>query len=146
MKRLAPSKRNNNNNNNTQNANKVAKNLLRLRLAVRAALGPEEFHGCVGWDRRRALGVGVRLVNASLFNILDFGGASNDKTDNAKAIKSAWVKACSSKGKNSVLIPKGTYLSGTVLLEGKCNGPITFQLQGLIKAPIDMNSYSRFGL
>ncbi|KAK9132349.1 hypothetical protein Scep_011877 [Stephania cephalantha] len=28
----------------------------------------------------------------------------------------------------------------------KCNGPITFQLQGLIKAPIDMNRYSWFTL
>ncbi|KAK9096178.1 hypothetical protein Sjap_021675 [Stephania japonica] len=84
------------------------------------------------------------ISDASSYNILDFGGASDGKTDNAKAIKSAWVKACSSQGKNSVLIPKGTYLSGPVLLEGKCNGPITFQLQGLIKAPIDVNSYSWF--
>ncbi|KAK9162405.1 hypothetical protein Syun_003307 [Stephania yunnanensis] len=84
------------------------------------------------------------IVDASTFNILDFGGKSDGKTDNAKAIKSAWVKACSSQGKNNVLIPKGTYLSGPVLLEGKCNGPITFQLQGLIKAPVDVNSYTWF--
>ncbi|KAK9132347.1 hypothetical protein Scep_011875 [Stephania cephalantha] len=71
-------------------------------------------------------------------------GPSRQSRETSTAIKSAWVKACSSKGKNSVLIPKGTYLSGPVLLEGKCNGPITFQLQGLIKAPIDMNSYSWF--
>ncbi|KAF5206531.1 ABC transporter ATP-binding protein/permease VMR1 [Thalictrum thalictroides] len=83
----------------------------------------------------------IKIVSSQpgVFNVMNFGAKADGRTDDAKAILSAWTKACRSVGKNAVvLIPQGTYLAGPVLMNGPCKNSITFQLDGTVKAPFDM--------
>ncbi|XP_020267733.1 exopolygalacturonase-like [Asparagus officinalis] len=54
-----------------------------------------------------------------------------------------WTAACSSSGVATVLIPKGTYLTGPVKFHGPCTNvrSITVQMQGYVKASTDLNRY-----
>ena len=50
-----------------------------------------------------------------VFNIKDYGAKGNGKVSNTIAINNA-VKACNAAGGGIVLVPAGTYLSGTIEL------------------------------
>ena len=50
---------------------------------------------------------------------------------------SAWKQACASPTPSSVVIPKGTFLSNELKIEGPCKAPIEFHLQATLKAPAD---------
>lgn len=54
---------------------------------------------------------------------------------------SAWKEACASPNASKVLIPKGTYLLNPITLEGPCKASIKIQVQGIIKAPIDISKF-----
>ncbi|KHN29178.1 Exopolygalacturonase, partial [Glycine soja] len=54
-----------------------------------------------------------------------------------KAFLKAWSDACKWNGSATVLIPKGTYMLKSVIFKGPCNDSITFQIKGVLKAPID---------
>jgi len=59
-----------------------------------------------------------------------------------KAFLKAWSDACKWKGKATVLIPQGTYMLKDVNFSGPCNAWMNFRLEGLLKAPIDPNSFA----
>jgi polygalacturonase len=89
------------------------------------------------------------------FNILDFGAKGDSSTVNTKAINSAIEKA-SEKGGGTVVIPAGTFISGTVVLLSNVN--LHFEpgskLVGskdtsdylVLKNPIFSEGYNRNGL
>jgi polygalacturonase len=54
------------------------------------------------------------------FNILDFGATGDGKTMNTKAINKA-VGKCNGKGGGTVVIPAGTFVSGTIVLLSNVN-------------------------
>ncbi|GER45086.1 pectin lyase-like superfamily protein [Striga asiatica] len=47
---------------------------------------------------------------------------------------SAWNDACKYGGRSRVWIPRGTFLLGSVLFEGDCNGSMAFLIKGTLKA------------
>ncbi|XP_065858948.1 exopolygalacturonase-like [Euphorbia lathyris] len=72
-------------------------------------------------------------VEAALLDITKFGAKPN--ADCTQAITTAWKESCAAAGPGGVIIPKGTFLAGTVTLAGPCKGPMTFNLQGTLQAP-----------
>ncbi|KAJ4966878.1 hypothetical protein NE237_018727 [Protea cynaroides] len=55
-----------------------------------------------------------------------------------QALTNAWKDACGSKVGSTVLIPKGTYFMGPVLLVGPCRtASIEFRIEGTVVAPMD---------
>ncbi|XP_057965549.1 exopolygalacturonase-like [Malania oleifera] len=73
-----------------------------------------------------------------VFNIRDYGAIGDGQTDNAKAFSNAWTAACQWNGKSRVYVPFGSYLLSSAVFKGPCNGPISFRIQGLIKARRDL--------
>lgn len=56
----------------------------------------------------------------SAYSILDFGAKGDGKTMNTKAINKA-VEKCNSKGGGTVVIPPGTFVSGSIVLLSNVN-------------------------
>lgn len=54
------------------------------------------------------------------FNILDFGAIADGKTLNTKAIKNA-IDECHTSGGGKVVVPEGTFLTGTIHLKNNVN-------------------------
>ncbi|KAL5555106.1 hypothetical protein UlMin_037342 [Ulmus minor] len=73
----------------------------------------------------------------SLFNVMKYGAIADGKTDDSKAILTAWNQACQSPGGGVILIPRGTFLVFPVNFKGKCNGPIKFLIRGTLIASTD---------
>lgn len=48
----------------------------------------------------------------------------------------AWGQACQNNGGGTVLIPIGTFLLNTLTFNGPCKGPMFFNINGLLKAPL----------
>ncbi len=59
-------------------------------------------------------------LQAKEYHILDFGAKADNVTINTKAINSAIVK-CNEEGGGTVIIPSGTFISGTVILLSNVN-------------------------
>ncbi|XP_069150470.1 exopolygalacturonase-like [Solanum lycopersicum] len=74
--------------------------------------------------------------NGSVFNVQDFGASPNGKTDSSQAFLKAWGQACQNNGGGTVLIPIGTFLLNTLTFNGPCKGPMFFNINGLLKAPL----------
>ncbi|KAG2372239.1 Exopolygalacturonase protein [Vigna angularis] len=72
-----------------------------------------------------------------VFNVKDYGAIEDGNTDNSVAFVTAWGDACKRNGETIVLVPNGTYMLKSVIFNGPCNGSITFQINGVLKAPID---------
>ena len=84
------------------------------------------------------------LHNVCTFDVTTFGvksGPGNWKA-NAEALTKAWVQACQSPTPAKVFIPPGTFEIGPVCLEGPCKSPITFEIQGTVKATTDLTAYT----
>ncbi|KAM7274521.1 hypothetical protein ACFE04_016387 [Oxalis oulophora] len=81
----------------------------------------------------------VIKAEAAEFHVKKYGAKADGKTDDAKAIMSAWKEACQSKDKSTVVIGGGTYLAGPLTFNGPCKAPISMKVQGTIKAPTDVN-------
>ncbi|XP_043809066.1 exopolygalacturonase-like [Manihot esculenta] len=60
-----------------------------------------------------------------------------------QALLGAWKEACSAKGSNIVVVPKGTYSIGLTDLNGPCKGAMELQVQGTLLAPINPSSYAK---
>jgi polygalacturonase len=56
----------------------------------------------------------------STYNIFDYGAKGDGKTMNTKAINKA-IEKCNSKGGGTVLIPSGTFVTGTIVLLSNVN-------------------------
>ncbi|CAH9107224.1 unnamed protein product, partial [Cuscuta europaea] len=80
----------------------------------------------------------VSVVDArtpKTYNVQSFGALPNGKTDSSEALLAAWDLACKDSG-STVLFPNsGKFLLDPVTLNGPCAGPITFQMDGVLKAP-----------
>ncbi|XP_043687698.1 exopolygalacturonase-like [Telopea speciosissima] len=88
----------------------------------------------------------IRVTEAHVFNVKDFGGKADGKTDISKALLSAWNDACESLEPSTVLIPEGTYFLGPVILKGPCKSPsIGFQVEGVVKAPSNPSVFKTDG-
>src|SRR4051794_18639134 len=72
------------------------------------------------------------------FNVKSFGATGDGPTLDTKAINSA-VDACSAAGGGTVVLPAGTYLSGTVRLKDN----VTLWLQGgaTLRGTKDLSQY-----
>ncbi|XP_043809069.1 polygalacturonase-like [Manihot esculenta] len=90
--------------------------------------------------------VGFRLVvrvQSAVFDVKNYGGKADGKSDISKALLGAWKEACSAKGSNIVVVPKGTYSIGLTDLNGPCKGAMELQVQGTLLAPINPSSYAK---
>ncbi|KAK7349520.1 hypothetical protein VNO77_06954 [Canavalia gladiata] len=74
-----------------------------------------------------------------LFDVRSYGAKGDDKTDNTVPFLKAWSDACKWNGPATVFIATGTYILRTVTFVGPCKGSINFQIEGVLKAPIDPN-------
>ncbi|XP_050205673.1 exopolygalacturonase clone GBGA483-like [Mercurialis annua] len=75
------------------------------------------------------------------FDVKKYGAKADGKTDDSEAIKSAWKDACESKLASTVVIGKGKYMVGPLKFKGPCKNPITIQVHGNIKAPVDIERF-----
>jgi polygalacturonase len=64
--------------------------------------------------------VTFKTVSAKEYNVVDFGAKGDGKTNNTIAINNA-VKKCNNDGGGTVVIPSGTFISGTVVLLSNVN-------------------------
>ncbi|KAJ4958940.1 hypothetical protein NE237_026051 [Protea cynaroides] len=86
------------------------------------------------------------VAEATVFDVKNYSAKADGKTDIRKAVISAWNDACASVQPSTVLISKGTYLLGPVVLKGPCKTPsIEFQVQGLVQAPPDPAAFKTDG-
>ncbi|CAK9316523.1 unnamed protein product [Citrullus colocynthis] len=75
--------------------------------------------------------------NDQVFDIINFGGKSDGKTNNGQALSMAWDEGCGYNGSAVVLIPQGTFLIFPLKLEGPCHGSTKLQINGNVLAPND---------
>ncbi|KAJ0112734.1 hypothetical protein Patl1_01879 [Pistacia atlantica] len=78
-------------------------------------------------------------VQGTIFDVKKFGAKADGKSDDCKAFASAWKAACSCMTPSTLVIPKGEYMVAQLMFQGPCKAPVTFQLQGTLKAPTVMN-------
>jgi len=58
----------------------------------------------------------IHLISAQTFNVIDFGAIGDGKTLNTKSIQAA-LDSCSTNGGGKVIIPPGTFLSGSIRMK-----------------------------
>ncbi|TVU08164.1 hypothetical protein EJB05_41555, partial [Eragrostis curvula] len=75
------------------------------------------------------------------FDITKLGASGDGKTDSTKALHEAWASACAGTGKQTILIPKGDYLTGAINFTGPCKGDITIQVDGNLLASTDLSQF-----
>ena len=64
--------------------------------------------------------IGWASNDDSTYNIVDFGAKGDGITDNTQFINRI-IEACSLRGGGTVIIPEGTFLTGSILLKSKVN-------------------------
>ncbi|XP_050369032.1 exopolygalacturonase-like [Argentina anserina] len=69
-----------------------------------------------------------------IFDVNQYGGIADGKTDNSKAFLDAWYAACNNTGGGVVLFQKGIYLVNPLVIKGSCKGPMELQIQGTLLA------------
>ncbi|XP_060670433.1 polygalacturonase-like [Ziziphus jujuba] len=81
-----------------------------------------------------------------IINVDDFGAKGDGKTDDSKAFKSAWNKACSSEDPVVLLVPNNKYLLKPMRFSGPCksdqlNNHRILRIKGTIVASDDRSDY-----
>ncbi len=99
-----------------------------LWLGVALALGSS-------WPPLRAAGT------AAVFDVRQMGAAGDGKTSDTRAIASA-IEACAASGGGLVLLPPGTYLSGTVRL--RSNVTLKLEAGARLIGTSDLGEYQHF--
>ncbi|KQK17684.1 exopolygalacturonase [Brachypodium distachyon] len=74
-------------------------------------------------------------------DIVKLGATGDGKTDSTKAVEEAWASACGGTGKQTILIPKGDFLTGPLNFTGPCTGDITIQVDGNLLGSNDLAKY-----
>ncbi|GAU31634.1 hypothetical protein TSUD_38310 [Trifolium subterraneum] len=93
-------------------------------------------------DRRSLLDGSASATG--IFDVKSFGAVADDKTDNAQALRAAWMAACkNSATPATLLIPQGTFRTGPTLFAGPCTSPkpITVEVTGTLTATSDLSDY-----
>ncbi len=60
------------------------------------------------------------INNSRIYNITDFGARGDGKKINTKSINEA-VRKCSNEGGGTVVIPRGKFITGTIVLRSGVN-------------------------
>jgi len=74
-------------------------------------------------------------------DISKLGAKGDGKTDSTKALNEAWAAACGKEGPQTLMIPKGDYLTGPLNFSGPCKGSVTIQLDGNLLGTTDLSAY-----
>ena len=111
------------------------RNFLKNTLAGAAALGAGSF---VTGGSGELFGQESRGNNSIVFNIKSYGARGDGKTVNTQAINRA-IDACASTGGGTVVIPAGTYMTGTIHL--KSHITLLLEKGAIIKGVSDLNAY-----
>uniref|UniRef100_A0A2C9U3U3 Pectate lyase superfamily protein domain-containing protein n=1 Tax=Manihot esculenta TaxID=3983 RepID=A0A2C9U3U3_MANES len=82
-------------------------------------------------------------VQSVVFDVKNYGCKADGKSDISKALLGAWKEACSAKGSNRFVVPKGIYSIGLTDLNGPCKGAMELQVQGTLLAPINPSKYAK---
>ncbi|QKJ30257.1 right-handed parallel beta-helix repeat-containing protein [Mucilaginibacter mali] len=105
------------------------------------AIGATVGMGLMG-KRASAFGIDSRpddhTIGAKVYNIRDFGAKGDGKTLDTKAIQAA-VDACTKDQGGTVLVPAGTFVTGTVEL--KSNVRLYISAQGILLGTADGKQY-----
>ncbi len=72
------------------------------------------------------------------FNILNYGAIGDNSTLNTEAIQKA-INACHEKGGGKVIIPKGTFLSGTIYMKHNVN--LHLEAEAILKGSPSFKDY-----
>ncbi|KAF3328538.1 Polygalacturonase [Carex littledalei] len=72
-----------------------------------------------------------------IYNVVDYQAVGDGTIDDSQAFMKAWSAACSDAIPATLLVPPGKkFLIGTATsLQGPCNSPVNFQIDGNITAP-----------
>lgn len=74
----------------------------------------------------------------STHDVVKLGGKGDGKTDSTKAVNEAWTAACAGTGKQTIVVPKGDFLTGPLNFTGPCKGDIVIQLDGNLLSSTDL--------
>lgn len=85
-----------------------------------------------------AIVLAIPLVAADRFPVTDFGAKGDGVTLNTKAIQAA-IERCAMKGGGVVVIPAGTFVSGSIFLKHGVN--LCVEKGGVLKGSQDTNDY-----
>uniref|UniRef100_I1Q2X3 Exopolygalacturonase n=1 Tax=Oryza glaberrima TaxID=4538 RepID=I1Q2X3_ORYGL len=69
---------------------------------------------------------------------MKLGGKGDGKTDSTKAVDEAWKAACAGTGKQTIVFPKGDFVTGPLNFTGPCKGDIVIQLDGNLLGSTDL--------
>lgn len=75
------------------------------------------------------------VLNAQTYNVTDFGAVGNGSTLNTAAIQAA-IDSCTMTG-GTVLIPSGTFVTGTLILKSN----VTLEVAGTLQGSTNINHY-----
>uniref|UniRef100_J3MFS5 Exopolygalacturonase n=2 Tax=Oryza brachyantha TaxID=4533 RepID=J3MFS5_ORYBR len=75
------------------------------------------------------------------YDIIKLGANGNGRTDSSKAVMEAWKSACGGAGKQTIVIPKGDFVTGPMDFTGPCKGAVTVQLDGNLLGSNDLSKY-----
>ncbi|KAJ4839196.1 hypothetical protein Tsubulata_023145 [Turnera subulata] len=78
----------------------------------------------------------------TVFDVTKHGAKADGTTDNVEAFMQTWIAACGSSAPAKVVVPAGTFLLGPAVFQGPCKVPITFEVQGVVKATTDVTEYT----
>jgi polygalacturonase len=76
--------------------------------------------------------------NSSIYNITDFGARGDGKKINTKSINEA-VRKCSNEGGGTVVIPRGIFITGTIVLRSGVN--LHLEPGAILTGSIDTSDY-----
>ncbi|KAH7527856.1 hypothetical protein FEM48_Zijuj05G0010900 [Ziziphus jujuba var. spinosa] len=84
--------------------------------------------------------------SSRIINVDDFGAKGDGKTDDSKAFKDAWKKACSTKEPVVLLVPNSKYLLKPIKFSGPCKSNrrrnhLALRIEGTIVASDDPSDY-----
>ncbi|CAI0470478.1 unnamed protein product [Linum tenue] len=79
------------------------------------------------------------LAASPQFNVIQFGAKPDGRTDSTSAFLAAWKQACSSTRGVTLYVPKGRFLTRSMLFKGPCrNSAIFIRIDGTLVAPSDI--------
>lgn len=81
------------------------------------------------------------LMAGNVYNIKDFGAKGNGKTINTKFINAA-IDSCNAAGGGTVMVPKGVFVTGTVVL--KSNVHLYLEQGAVIKGTTKLDEYVQY--
>ncbi|KAL1209097.1 Polygalacturonase [Cardamine amara subsp. amara] len=84
------------------------------------------------------------LEGSQEFNVLDFGATGDGMSDDTEAFEAAWASACKVEASTMIIPAEYIFLVGPISFSGPyCQANIVFQLDGMIVAPTDSESWER---